>query len=375
MKTVNTKYSSFRQTGKQAAAGKPSASALLSMCQHRLRLFSVGLVAILASSFAFVAQADISNRKNVKQFITSMVKSEGFDKAELTALFKQVEIKPKIIDAMNRPAEGVLPWYKYRGIFLKKDRINGGIEFWQKNQDTLAAATKKYGVPSEIIVAIIGVESKYGRHKGKFRVMDAISSLAFDFPRRSKFFTRELKEYLLMTREENIEPLSILGSYAGAMGKPQFIPSSYRSYAVDFNGDGQRDLINSTEDVIGSVANYFKRHHWQTGKPVIVKAKLKTYNAKTIKKLVKKGIKPHSSLNVFAKKDIVSRQKIDTNSKAALIELEYKKGKKQYWLGLKNFYVITRYNHSQLYAMAVYQLSQEILKGRKTKLAENATYK
>ncbi|MFV2057260.1 MAG: lytic murein transglycosylase B [Thiohalomonadales bacterium] len=333
--------------------------------------FCIVLVALLGLSFTLAVQADISNRKAVQKFIQTMVKDEGFDQAELIALFEQVEIKQKIIDAMSRPAEGVLPWYKYRGIFLKKDRINGGVEFWEKNQETLAAATEKYGIPSEIIVAIIGVESKYGRHKGKYRVMDAISSLAFDFPKRSKFFTKELKEYLLMTREENIEPLSILGSYAGAMGKPQFIPSSYRAYAVDFDGDGQRDLIHSTEDVIGSVANYFKRHHWQSGKPVIVKARLKTYNSKTIKKLVKKGIRPHSTLKTFAKKDIVTWKKMDEKSKAALIELEYKKGKKQYWLGLKNFYVITRYNHSQLYAMAVYQLSQEILKGRKTKLAQN----
>ena len=321
--------------------------------------------------FGFSAQADISKDKQVKQFINSMVKEEGFDKSELTTLFADVEIKKKIIEAMSRPAESVLTWYTYRPIFLKQDRIQGGVKFWKENEKTLAAAAEKYGVPEEIIVAIIGVETKYGKHKGTYRVMDAISTLAFAFPKRSTFFRKELKEYLLLTREENIEPLSLLGSYAGAMGKPQFIPSSYRAYAVDFDGDGKRDLINNTEDVIGSVANYFKRHHWKKGQPVIVRAKLKKYQPKSIKKIVKKGMKPHVTLKSLAKKSIVSRKKLPMDTKVALIELKQKKGKREYWLGLKNFYVISRYNHSQLYAMAVYQLSLEIAKGRKTQLARS----
>jgi membrane-bound lytic murein transglycosylase B len=298
---------------------------------HRLfraaPLFWVLALSILSVSFS--VQADISKRKQVKSFIKSMVKDEGFNKSKLTKLFKQVEIKDKIIKAMSRPAESVLTWHTYRPIFLKKERIRGGVKFWQENEKSLAAASKKYGVPEEIIIAIIGVETKYGRHKGKFRVMDAISTLAFAFPKRAKFFRKELKEYLLLTREEEIEPLSRLGSYAGAMGKPQFIPSSYRAYAVDFDGDGKRDLFDNTDDVIGSVANYFKRHHWKRGKPVIVKAKLKKYNPRSVKKIVKKGIKPHITLRSLAKKNIVSRKKLPLDSKVALIELKQKKGKKE----------------------------------------------
>jgi len=337
----------------------------------RFYLVSCMLTMLCVLCVGFNAQADISKRKQVKQFIKTMVEKEGFDQSELTTLFEQVEIKDKIIKAMSRPAESVLTWHTYRPIFLKKDRIRGGVKFWQENEKTLAAAAEKYGVPEEIIIAIIGVETKYGKHKGTYRVMDAISTLAFAFPKRSKFFTKELKEYLLLTREENIEPLSLLGSYAGAMGKPQFIPSSYRAYAVDFDGDGKRDLINNTKDVIGSVANYFKRHHWKRGEPVIVRAKLKKYRPNVIKKLVKKGIKPKLTLASLAKKDIYSRKKLPMDTKVALIELKQKKGKREYWLGLKNFYVISRYNHSQLYSMAVYQLSLEIAKGRKKYLARS----
>jgi membrane-bound lytic murein transglycosylase B len=268
-----------------------------------------------------------------------------------------VSIKQSIIDAITRPAEAK-PWYQYRPIFLTKSRIKDGVAFWKKHAKDLKRAEEEYGVPPEIIISIIGVESRYGKYKGKYRVLESLATLAFNYPKRSKFFRSELQEFLLMAREEERDALTIMGSYAGAMGKPQFIASSFRQYAVDFDKDGKRDLWDSTTDVIGSVANYFSRHHWKRGEPITSPASV---TGKQYKKIVKKGIKPRSTIAELAKKGINPMQKLPTDARAALIELELKKGV-EHWLGLTNFYVITRYNHSELYAMAVYQLSQEIAK-------------
>jgi membrane-bound lytic murein transglycosylase B len=329
------------------------------------------LIFILGVIFTCSVNADITQRKGVKSFIDSMVKNDGFDRDELEKLFKTVTIKKKIIDAMNRPWEDK-PWFKYRPIFLTKDRINGGVEFWNEHEKTLAKATEKYGVPSEIIIAIIGVESKYGRHKGKFRVVDALSTLGFAYPKRKDFFRKELREFLLLAKEEKVDPATYLGSYAGAMGKPQFIPSSYRRYAVDFDADGKRDLLENTDDVIGSVANYFSRHHWQKDLPITERA---TVKGKRYKKVVKQGIRPKLTVGELEKRGIKAKSAVVPKGyKAALIELELKKGK-EYWLGLDNFFVITRYNHSQHYAMAVYLLSEEIRKARNIALAKSTETK
>jgi len=346
---------------------KPHISPFFRAAQSRFKIAFAGLYLLTLPVTAAIPldEQDVTARADVQQFIDEMVKKHDFDANKLTALFKQVELREKIVDAITRPAEGK-PWHKYRPIFVTKTRINEGVIFWNENKETLERAEKEYGVPPEIIVAIIGVETRYGRHKGGYRVMDSLSTLAFEYPKRSKFFRSELEQYLLLAREENIEPLSIKGSYAGAMGKPQFISSSYRNYAIDFDGDGKRDLWNNTVDAIGSVANYFKRHKWQPGGPVVVPA---VVGSNHIQVLVKKGYKPHSTVTELRKRGATAKSKLDPNAMGALIELKTLAGR-EHWIGLNNFYVITRYNHSPLYAMAVYQLGQAIMSKRAAESAK-----
>lgn len=317
------------------------------------------LLSFSATAATTLAEQDVAARPDVQQFIVEMVKKHGFDAGKLNALFKQVKLKQTIIDAITRPAESK-PWFQYRPIFVTDTRINEGVDFWNKNQTTLERAEKKYGVPPEIIVAIIGVETRYGRHKGGYRVIDSLSTLAFEYPKRGKFFRSELEHYLLLTREEGLDPLKVKGSYAGAMGKSQFISSSYRNYAVDFNGDGKRDLWDNTADAIGSVANYFQRHKWQRGGKVAAPA---IVGSNQIQVMVEKGIKPHSTVAELQQHGVTARTKLDPDALGALIDLKTRAGH-EYWLGLNNFYVITRYNHSPLYAMAVYQLGQAIIAKR-----------
>jgi len=321
-------------------------------------------VAGLSNSASANAEKVTENPK-IASFINKMVKQHKFERDELIRLFSEVELLPEIIEKMKRPAEG-MPWHRYRQIFLKENRIALGVKFWQENEALLRRAEEKYGVPAEIIVAIIGVETRYGQHKGGFRVLDSMTTLAVDYPRRSKFFLREMEHFLLLARSEGLNPRSVLGSYAGAMGKPQFMPSSYREYAVDFDGDGVRDLLDNSADAIGSVANYLKRHGWQRGQPVAHMARV---SGSKVKKQVKKGLKPHTSVGKLNSMGIVSETRLKKDLKTALIELEQSNGK-EYWLGLNNFYAITRYNHSALYAMAVYQLGNAI-DARRAKVASN----
>jgi membrane-bound lytic murein transglycosylase B len=294
------------------------------------------------------------------QFIDEMAKKHNFDKQALQQMMGGIEFRQSIIDAMNRPAEAK-PWADYRPIFVTESRAKQGIEFWQENEKLLNAATEKYGVPIEIIVAIIGVETRYGRHTGSYPILDALATLAFGYPKRAKFFRSELEHYLLLTREENINPQEKKGSYAGAMGKPQFISSSYRSYAVDFDKDGTKDLWDSNADIIGSVANYFKRHNWKHGGPVTMRASGADQRHQD---LVDLGMKPKTTIGALAKRGITTDWTLPNDAVSSLIYLEGKAGD-EYWLGLHNFYVITRYNHSNLYAMAVFQLSQKIAELRR----------
>lgn len=303
----------------------------------------------------------VTERKEVQQFIQQMVTKHQFDQKQLTNWLNQANIKQSIIDSISKPAEG-LPWFKYKKIFITPNRIESGVAFWQTHQKALQKAATDYGVPEEIIVAIIGVETFYGKYSGGHRVLDALTTLAFDYPPRSSFFKKELEEFLLLTREENWDPTTILGSYAGAMGKPQFIASSYRHYAVDFNKTGQRDLLNSTEDSIGSVANYFKRHGWKKNQPIIIPA---TIHGEQYKELSSSQRAPKPSYTLKHMADVgvgIGGAEVNpslANEKFALVTLESESGL-QHWLGLENFYVITRYNHSNLYAMAVYELSEKI---------------
>ncbi len=316
---------------------------------------------ILCSLFfiSYAHAATLEKNSDVQKFIKEMVTQHGFNKDELNALFAQVKIKQKILDAMSRPAEKSKAWHEYRKIFLTKKRIKGGVKFWQENQQILAYAEKIYGVAPEVIVAIIGVETYYGRLQGSYRVIDALSTLAFKYPKRSQFFRGELKYFLIMSQEQKFDPLSKKGSYAGAMGMGQFIPSSFQSYAIDFDGDGTKDIWQNKTDAIGSVAHYFKRHGWQRNQPVADKMSLNKKNTITMDDRCKRSCKPKQNIAYWKEKGIAGKTHLDDKSKAILLILK-QANKKEYWLGYRNFYTISRYNHSTLYSMAVFQLSQEI---------------
>jgi len=289
-------------------------------------------------------------------FIDKMVKEHQFDAAEISSLLNQAKKQQSIIDAISRPAEKRLNWGQYRKIFITDKRIKGGMKFWKENQAILEQAEKTYGVPAQIITAIVGVETYYGRITGKYSVLDSLYTLGFHYPPRAKFFRSELEEFLQLAREEGVSPTEPLGSYAGAMGRPQFISSSFRAYAVDFDKDGKRDIWENNADVIGSVANYFKRHGWKAGEPV---AQLVTGAKKGFDEEIKAGYKPSLDVKSLIDKGIILGSSLDKDAKVALLEMESDDGN-EYWVTSPNFYAITRYNHSPLYAMAVFQLSEAI---------------
>jgi len=315
---------------------------------------------VVASFMPTTVCANYAQRADVKQFINEMVYKHGFDRTYLEAQFASAERLDNVLESIAKPAERVLTWKQYRPIFVTSKRSEKGKKFIAEYNAVLQRAEKEYGVPVEIIAAIIGVESYYGKHTGKYTVFDSLTTLGFDYPPRSAFFKSELKQFLLLSKEEDISIDKMTGSYAGAMGMPQFISSSYRNYAVDFDGDGKRDLWNSIADVIGSVANYFSQHGWQTGAAVVHPV---TVNNKSIVK-EKNSLKPYSTLKQLksqgvALKNIPGNQGPGDAEEVTLLKLKGKEGD-EYWLGFNNFYVITRYNHSALYAMAVYQLSEEL---------------
>lgn len=299
--------------------------------------------------------ADLATREDVRHFIAEMKAEHGFEPARLEQLFSKVELRQDILRAISRPAESK-PWHQYRPIFLTESRIREGVAFWREHAGLLARVEQEYGVPASVIVAILGVETRYGRHSGGYRVMDALSTLAFGYPPRSKFFRSQLQQYLLMAREEAFDPLQLTGSYAGAMGQPQFIPSSFRAYAIDFDGDGRRNLWDSVADVVGSIANYFAKHDWRAGEPIAARAVL---NGEGYQPLVEKGYRPSVTVGELQDLGVEPQVPFEPHLEAALIALETENGP-EHWVTLHNFYVITRYNHSALYAMAVYQLAEAI---------------
>jgi membrane-bound lytic murein transglycosylase B len=310
------------------------------------------------SNLSIAAPASTSYDKNpkVQAFIGEMVTRHGFNRDELTRLFSQAQRREDILELMRKPAEKRLQWFEYRKIFLTQSRIEGGVAFWKNNADILDRAATSFGVDPQIIVAIIGVETRYGGNTGRHRVLDALSTLAFDYPPRADFFRGELEQYLVLARENDFDLLGTTGSYAGAMGYGQFIPSSYRAYAVDFDNDGKRDLWDSRDDIIGSVANYFHRHGWEPGGPVAIPA---TVRGNRYQQILDRGYKPNTVLETMRHVGITPAGPTPNDLPVALLSFEMKNGP-EYWIGFNNFYVITRYNHSPLYAMAVYQLSEEI---------------
>lgn len=296
-----------------------------------------------------------------KPFIDEVVQEGTFKRPELEALLASATRKDSILEAIARPAEKTKTWAQYRPIFITRDRIEGGVEFYKTHAATLERAEKEFGVSRYIIMAIIGVETRYGKHKGNYRVIDALATLAFDYPPRAPFFRNELKEFLHLQQEAHIDLTTAKGSYAGAMGFPQFISSSYRKFAVDFDADQRIDLIDNPTDAIGSVASYFKAHGWQDGAPVVSLARYMGNEQDEISLAgwVNQDLEPVHTVGDFRKVGLVPDQEVADNLKATALKLEGEDGI-EYWLGLNNFYVITRYNRSPLYALSVYQLSEAL---------------
>ncbi len=301
--------------------------------------------------------ANYSQREDVQQFIRQMADKHGFDEKALKQQFARAKKLDDVLEKIAKPAEKTLNWKQYQRIFLTDKRIRRGIDFMRKHRDLLARAEKQYGVPAQIIAAIIGVETYYGRRSGKTAVFDSLTTLGFDYPPRAKFFRSELEQLLLLAREEDIDVKTVRGSYAGAMGMPQFISSSYRRYAVDFDKDGRRDLWHSLEDVIGSVANYFHMHGWHPGEAILLPVETGEKHEPGDNKL-----KPYQPVEAFIRQGVRLQADVPHNALATLLAFEGKNGI-EHWLGLQNFYVITRYNHSALYAMAVFHLSEKIKAG------------
>ena len=308
------------------------------------------------------------SHEKAKVFVDRMVKEHGFEREYVQSVLAQAEKKQSILDAISRPAEKTKAWHEYRKIFIQDVRIKGGVAFWQEHQAILDDVSSVYGVPAEIIVAIIGVETRYGNYMGSYRVVDALATLGFDYPKRGKFFTRQLEELFLLGREQQQDILTLKGSYAGAMGFGQFIPSSYRSFAVDYDGDKVADIWANKQDAIASVANYFKAHGWQTGEPVVERA----YRAEHFPdEKINSRTRPTISAQTLYKEGFSPLSRRSVSDQPA-IALEYKGANgPEHWLGYNNFYVITRYNRSHLYAMAVYQLSQEIAQAYKSSLPKS----
>ena len=322
------------------------------------------LIGILITSFG-VLQAAPLDKSAVDEFITHMVTTQEYEHDDLTRVFDSAQRSERILELMKRPAEKVKPWWQYRTIFISDKRIRDGVKFWNLNHDALNRASTKFGVAPEVIVAIIGVETAYGRIVGVHRVIDALATLAFhypgDNPRRGKFFRDQLEQYLLFTREDEFDPLKLIGSYAGAMGMPQFMPASIRKLAIDFDGDGTRDIWTNTDDVIGSVANYLNHHGWQRSGPITSRAEIGEADPEVF---LTSAIKPEFALSDFLATGIRPvDQNAKSNERAALFEMEGEGGY-EYWVGYTNFYVISRYNPRVKYALAVAQLSEAIRNSR-----------
>jgi len=302
------------------------------------------------------AQVNTQVDTQVDVFVKDMVTNYGFDEIYVREVIGDTEKKQSILDAMSRPAEKVKPWHDYRKIFITDKRIREGVEFWEEHREQLERISAETGVPVQMIVGIIGVETSYGRITGNYRVVDALSTLAFYYPKRSKFFTKELREYLILAQEEELPVLEVKGSYAGAMGPPQFMPSSYRAYAVDGDGDGRRDLLNNWADIQMSVANYFLAHRWHPNEDVVLRATLKE-GAKAPSS--KNELKTKLTLGGARKKGLIVDTSLPADTPVNLVVLQGDEGT-EYWVGLHNFYVITRYNRSVMYALAAWQLGEAI---------------
>jgi membrane-bound lytic murein transglycosylase B len=317
------------------------------------------LAGSLFFSFFFSTSLAIElDRPDVAAFIDKMVEEHDYDREELRDILVQADSQESIVKKISTPAEKRLTWAEYRKIFITKERIKAGVDFWLENQDMLVRISTDTGVPVEIVVGIIGVETYFGRITGGHKVLDALTTLAFDYPPRETFFRRELEEYLLIVRDEGLNATDPVGSYAGAMGRPQFMPSSFRAYAVDATGDGKRDIWNNWADVTGSIANYFLRHGWETDQEVVVQATLGSSWSGDVPS-PENTLKPTDTVSSLSNKGVMFATNLGSDSESQLLAYAGADGA-EYWVGFHNFFVITRYNHSVMYALAVHQLGQEI---------------
>ncbi|MEJ0036630.1 MAG: lytic murein transglycosylase B [Gammaproteobacteria bacterium] len=295
-------------------------------------------------------------RPEIKAFVDEVAERNSISRAQLLKVLRAAQPQPKIVELISKPAEKVTPWWEYRARFLTEERITQGAQFWEQNRESLERITAEHGVAPEYIVAIIGVETKYGRIMGRYRVLDALATLAFDYPERSAFFRKELEEFVLLTREESLKPTVPLGSYAGAMGGSQFMPSSYRKFALDGNGDGKRDLWTEWDDVIASTANYFREYGWKTGEPVLSEVDLDPEPTFT---LDPRAIKLNETVESLNQHGVHVLTPLPPSTPAMIISAEQQDGP-AYRVGFNNFEVITRYNRSVKYAMAVNDLAEAI---------------
>jgi len=319
--------------------------------------FAQRFAALLAAAVLVSPAARSQDAATVRaDFIARMVADHGFDRAELETLFAGVDINQQVLDAISKPAERVLSWGEYRDIFLTEARIRSGVEFWVEHANEIRAASQRYGVAPEIIVAIVGIETWFGTRMGRYRVLESLSTLAFAYPPRSRFFSSELEAFLLLAREEKFEPGEVLGSYAGAMGAGQFIPTSFRAYAVDSNDDGKRNLWSDWEDVLGSVANYFSAHGWKADEPIADQA---TRRPGTSTAEPPNSMDLNETVGTLTQSGYVFATDLPASTPVTVLGLDGRDGT-EYWVGYHNFRVITRYNRSVMYALAAKQLADAI---------------
>jgi membrane-bound lytic murein transglycosylase B len=313
--------------------------------------------------------ADYAQRADVRAYAAEVADATGLPREDVLRWFAAAKFQPKIVALMDRPLLDPPKWFNYAPPFLSPERVEGGIRFWRDNEEALSRAHAIYGVPPQIVVAIVGVETFYGRYTGSHRVIDALATLAFDYPRRATFFRGELKEFVALARDQGFSPLEPKGSFAGAMGVPQFMPGSYRRYAVDFDGDGRADLWRSNADVIGSIANYLMRHDWQRGEPVLSPAMVAAEARDGALRRLDGGISERRTLAAWegdgvSLRDAVATAAADPVGLLLLEEPGEGDGAASLWIAWPNFYVITRYNKSRLYAAAVWALSERLRAAR-----------
>ena len=328
---------------------------------HKLHTFLKLIIFLFLFSTTASFALDLRHEPQVRAYITTVSKRYGFNEAQLTEWFSQVKYNPVVIAKMTQPPGRVIPWFAYRDLFITDERIREGVAYWRKNATELAAAERKYGVPASVIVGIIGVETSYGGNKGSFSAFDTLSTLAFRYPSRSQFFTNELTQFLLLTREQGWDPFSIKGSYAGALGLPQFMPSSYRIYAVAEGESGFSDLFHNNRDAIASVANYLQKKGWQRGEPVALPAKVVNQNFRS---LSDQDGRLRFTVGELANYGLVPEKRVPGQTRAGVLFL-YGDDVWEHWITFANFQVIKRYNASNRYALVVYELGSIIKKAAK----------